>query len=175
MLKCLFLLDLQNFLLTSGAACNILPLSKLPPGTCLQKTQKVLRTYNGSTLPTEGSAKVNLVHPLNQKCHVLTFEVVNGHHRPVLGAKAVQELNLLTVNEDNFKRIDAVHVSKLPRSSTKFEFLEKYTTVFKDNIGSLLGPPVHLTLDTDVDRVIMPARGIPLCLEEPVKAELARL
>ena len=164
-----------KFLVNSGAACNMLPLSKLPSGTCLQKTQKVLRTYNGSTLPTEGTAEVNLVNHLNQKCHVLTFEVVNEHHRPVLVAKAVQEMNLLTVNEGNFKHIDPVHVSKQPLSSTKSENLEKYTTVFKDNIGSLPGPSVHLTLDTHVDRVIMPARGVPLSLEEPVKAELACL
>ena len=43
----------KKFLVDSGAACNILPLSKVPPYTCLQKTQKVMETCNESTLPTE--------------------------------------------------------------------------------------------------------------------------
>ena len=161
-----------KFLVDSGAACNILPLSMLPPGTKLQPATTLLRTYNGSTLPTEGTAEISLENPATQQRHLVSFEVVKGDHMPILGAIVVQDLNLLTVNEGNFRRIDAVHASVQPLPCTKSEVLERYAAVFKDTVGELPNP-VHLTLDQNVEPVIMPARKIPLSLEDPVKNELA--
>ena len=91
-------------------------------------------------------------------------------HLPVLGAKAVQELKLLTINEETFKRVHIVQT--LP--TTKAEVLNCYAPVFKNTVGSL-PDPVHLTLDTKMESVIMRARKLPLSMEEPVKHELEQL
>ena len=163
-----------KFLVDSGAACNILPLLMLPSGTKLQPAATILRTYNGSTLPIEGTVEVSLENPATQQRHLVSFEVVKGDHMLILGAMVVQDLNLLTVNEGDFRCIDAVHASVQPLPSTKSEVLERYAAVFKDTVGELPNP-VHLTLDQNVEPVIMPARKIPLSLEDSVKNELACL
>ena len=108
-----------KFLVDSGAACNILPISRLPPGTKLQQTTTLLRTHNGSTLPTEGTAEVHIFNPTTRQEHLVTFEMVKMGHMPVLGARAVQELKLLTINEENFRCVHAVQT--LP--TTKAEVL----------------------------------------------------
>ena len=164
-----------KFLVDSGAACNILPLLVLPPSVKLQpaRTQQ-LRTYNGSTLPTEGTAEVSLVNPATQQQHLVSFEVVKGDHMPILGAMVAQDLKLLTVNEGNFRRIDALHASVQPLPSTGREVLKRCAAVFKDTVENL-PDPIHLTLDQNVEPVIMPARKIPVSLEDPVKNELAHL
>ena len=129
-----------KFLVDSGAACNILPLSMLPPGAKLQPATTVLRTYNGSTLPTEGTAEVSLENPAIQQRHLVSFEVVKGDHMPILDAMVVQDLNLLTVNEGNFRRVDVVHASVQPLPSTNSEVLERYAADLKDTVGELPNP-----------------------------------
>ena len=52
-----------KFRLDTGAAANVLPLSILAPGTKVKPSSKILKTYDGSTLSTKGTAKVNLINP----------------------------------------------------------------------------------------------------------------
>ena len=118
-----------KFQLDSGAACNVLPLSALPQGTSLQTSGKVLKTYNGATLATQGTAEVTLINPVTQQHHCVPFEVLRGHHMPLLGVKAAQDLDLLTVNNNNFKRIASVSAQPIP--STKHAILENYATVLQ--------------------------------------------
>ena len=42
----------------TGAAVNVLPRSILAPGTKVKPSSKILKTYDGSTLSTKGTAKV---------------------------------------------------------------------------------------------------------------------
>ena len=58
--------------------------------------------------------------------------------------------------------------------STKPDILERYADVFADTVGNLTGT-VHLETDPTVRPVIMPARKLPLAVEQPVKGELAKL
>ena len=91
---------------------------------------------------------------------------------PLLGAQAVQELELLTINEQNFVRVAAVSTQPIP--ATKPDILERYADVFADTAGNLTGM-VHLETDPTVRPVIMPARKLPLTVEQPVKDKLAKL
>ena len=161
-----------KFQLDSGAACNLLPLSALPQGTSLQPSGKVLKTYNGATLATHGTAEVTLINLVTQQHHRVPFEALRGHHMPLLGVKAAQDLDLLTVNNNNFKRITSASAQPIP--STKHAILENYATVFADIVGTL-PDPVYLRKDPGIHPVIMPARKLPLSMEEPVKAELTNL
>lgn len=162
-----------KFQLDTGAAVNILPLSAVPAETTLRPSTHVLKTYDGSTLLPKGAADVRMDNPMTQCRHLVPFEIVDGNVVPLLGANAVQKLNLVTVNERNFKRIAAV--SSVPRRLTsKSETVKQYASVFKDTIGNLPGP-VHLKVDAAVTSRVLPARRLPVALEASVKDELTRL
>jgi len=170
-----------KFQLDTGAAVNILPLATLPPGSTLMPSSQVLKTYDGTNLHTKGTTEVTLMNPSTQKRHQVSFEVVDGNHMPLLGAQAVQNLDLVTVNEHNFRRIAAVATETLeggsppaPMPTTRSEIMEQYSAVFEDTVGHLPGP-VHLQTDPTVQPVVIPARKLPLALEERVKTELAHL
>ena len=91
---------------------------------------------------------------------------------PLLGTQAVQELELLTINEQNFVRVAAVSTQLV--SATKPDIIERYADVFGATVGNLTGT-VHLETDSTVRPVIMPARKIPLAVEQPVKMNLRNL
>ena len=162
-----------RFQLDTGSAVSILPLALVPDGVTLKPSTKVLRTYDGTKLSPAGTVMMTLVNPQTQQQHPINFEVVRADHMPLLGASAVLELNLLTINESNFVRVDAVNEGPLP--TTKSAILDNYAAVFDNTLGNLPGPPVHLQLDPTVQPIILPARKLPLAMEQPVKSELARL
>ena len=73
-----------------------------------------------------------------------------------LGSISVQELNLLIVNEGNFKTVDAVDASKQPLPANNSQRLECYTVVFKHTVENLLDS-AHLTQGPNVGPVVLPA------------------
>ena len=144
-----------KFQLDTGAAVNVLPLLSLPVDTKMTPSTNSLKTYDGSQLHTIGTTVLHITNPVTDKCNKVTFEVASGNHMPLLGALAVQKLHLLSVNENNFKRVGTVTAHSAPVN--KEVVLQIYAAVFDDTIGDL--PQLaHLITDPAVTPVVLFAR-----------------
>ena len=91
---------------------------------------------------------------------------------PYFGALAVQKLNLLSVNENNFKRDGTVTSHFAPVN--KEAVLKTYAAVIDNTIGDL-PQPAHLKTDPAVTPIVFPARKLPFSMEKLVRAELLQL
>ena len=69
----------------------------------LQRTTKTLQMGNETTLTPLGSCRIILQNPKNKKKFSVEFLVVDEQLTPLIGAKAAQQMGLITVNTQNFK------------------------------------------------------------------------
>ena len=83
-----------NFKLDSGAQVNILPehVSR-NANLSLEKSLVTLRSYSGHTMKPIGKTTCDVL--VGKRKYSLTFEVVVGNVKPLLGMKACNDLNLL--------------------------------------------------------------------------------
>ena len=88
---------------------------------------------------------------------------VREHLPPIIGARAAQHMNIITVHNDRFTSVPppepkgnspALHVL-----STTEQFLSKYREVFNCPLGTLA--EVHLEVNMEVRLVITPSRRVP--------------
>lgn len=117
-----------------------------------------LKAYGGALVKTVGTATLPVV--ANNREHELTFYVVAGKYRPIIGLVDSRKLNLLKVNHN---LVHAVSPETVPE-------LEEFTDLFDDKLGKL---PVKckLTLDPSVPSVIRHPRRVPKPMEGAVKDE----
>ena len=110
-----------------------------------QRVQKVshLRMWNKSTAKSLGEATLTVINPANNESNDVKFVIVPNELDCLLGLKAVQELNLVTLNTDNF--IGCV----------------------KQDLGDL--GEVKLKLAEDAKAKALPARNLPLAVKTEVK------
>ena len=83
----------------------------------------------------------------------------------ILGSKASQFMNILTLNTNNLEPVLQLKLSNV---------IDDYPDVFKDEIGQLPGE-AHFITDPSVTPVVSPVRSIPVSLTEKVKNELDHL
>ena len=158
-----------SFQLDSGATINTLPVQLYgkitgdTKGKQLEKSQKTLIMYDKSTVKPVGERVLKVVNPKNKKRYKVRFVVVQQGVRPLLGWKAVQHMQLVTVNRENI-----AHVTQQSDVLTDFE------DVFEGELGTLEGK-LHLEVDPSVTPVKLPCRKWPQQIREKVKAEIHRL
>ena len=139
-------------------------------------------------------------HPLTHARRQMDFYVAAQHERAVLGMRACQEMELLTVNADNICVIESTVTAAaspsstqtsqrslpalqddrrpstptaLPSPLTKEAVIRSYGDLFT-GVGLLEGD-VHLEVDPSVPPVQMPPRRLPVTIRDQVKDELDRL
>ena len=97
----------------------------------------------------------------------LKFIVVNDDSgiAPLLGSKASQRLNIITINTNNLKQVATV-------ASTSV--LDSFGDVFVDELVTLPGV-AHFEIDSCVTPVVTATRRVPVALREPLKSELNKL
>ena len=78
---------------------------------------------------------------------------------PILGSKASQCMNILTLNKNNLEPVLQLKLSNV---------IDDYPDVFKDELGQLPGE-AHFITDPSVTPVVLPVRHIPFSLTEKVK------
>ena len=192
------------FLLDCGATVNLLTLKDAtaisPKLRTLRPPESRLTMFDGTELKTLGMLTAVVEHPLTQTRRQMDFYVAAQHERAVLGMRACQEMELLTVNADNICAIEAAvttavsppsthtqHPSSstsydsrrtsttttLPSPLTKDAVIKQYGDLFK-GVGLLEGD-VHLEVDPSVPPVQMPPRRLPVTIRDQVKDELDRL
>ena len=86
-----------KFQLDSGATTNLIPKSYLNESTEIENSDHTLTMYNQSTMRSYGTCILRLKNlKTHQRCKV-TFIVVDDKYTPLLGAKAIQAMNLVTI------------------------------------------------------------------------------
>ena len=152
----------------TGASCNVLPQKFVPSGTNIVQSDRTLKMYSKSTMSVLGTCRVHMRNPKNNKKYNAEFVVVKGNYTPLIGSRASQQMNLVTVQQDNIQQV-TVNTASLTLDQVKEEFGD----VFKGQ-GCMEGK-LHLEIDKTVTPVINPPRRVPFALKEKLKSELDRL
>ena len=164
--------------LDSGATINVLSqetyqrLYGVDSLKSLDPTNTVLVMYNKSEEKPLGKKRVQVVNSKNAKGYSVEFVIMKGRARSLLGAKASQQMKLLTVNPDNILAID-VDDQKPDTPLTREQILQEYSDVFKGE--GCIEEKLHLQIDKTVPPVQLPTRKVPIAIKDKLKEELQRL
>ena len=92
----------MRFQLDTSATCNLFPRADLPAHTRIAQGEKTsLVFYNGAKSTSLGTCVLTLQTNKKGVQHKQTFQVVETGITPLLGAQAVQEMDLISVNFEN--------------------------------------------------------------------------
>ena len=169
--------DIQ-FQLDSGATVNVLPAREYkricgdPEFKELKDSEAVLSMYHGTEIHPLGKRRIRLRNPKNNGKYNLEFQIVSEENKPVLGASAIQGMELITVNMQNILTVDEF-ASRETLGYTVSQVVAQFKEVFEGE-GMLMGK-LHLHVDQCVPAVQLPARKPPVALKEKYQAELERL
>lgn len=153
-----------RFQLDCGAAVNVLPAKYIGNGKIKPYTNKLVM-WNGTKVQPAGVSRLN---PKTGKNYSVEFIIVNEHFTPLLGVRATEQMELLSINRDNFKVVNSVN------QSNKNDIVSKYADVFDGTLGKLEGK-VHLHVNPDAVPVSLPCRSVPVSIRKKLKTELERL
>ena len=163
-----------NFQIDCGASINIIA-AKHAEGHKIKSTTKTLRIWNGSQVKPIGTARIIMRNPKTRKKYSVEFVVVESDLTPLIGARAAQEMELITVNDENFimtlppPRRNELQVKQI----TADELIKQYSDVLSRPLGTL-PREVHLEVDNSVKPIITPTRRVPTALKDELKEELNR-
>ena len=90
-----------NFQIDCGASINIIP-AKHAEGHEIKSTTKISQMWNGSQVKPIGTAQIIMRNPKTWKKYSVEFVVAESDLTPVIRARAAQEMELVTVNDENF-------------------------------------------------------------------------
>ena len=127
-----------------------------------------LQMWNKTSLQALGKCKIKVVNPTTKQKFKVDFVIVDKELTPLLSSKAAQKMNLITVNYDKFKVVNAV-------SSPENDYVQLFPDTFKETPGTLPGKKVHLTTVEGASRVIRSACTLLESRKDAVNAELQRL
>ena len=130
----------------------------------LQRTKKRLKTYTGE--PVEILGKFEAETLVEGKSHLLPFLVVEGTGPSLLGRNWLRTVRL------NWDRL--LHISRAATTSTD-QYLKPFKDLFKEGLGKMQVPKVHLDLKPDAPPKFHRARPIPYALREAVRNELLKM
>ena len=164
-----------KFQVDSGASVNVIP-AELAPDEPLKRTTKILRMWNDTTLQSLGSCRIIIQNSKNGKKFSVEFLVVGKQLTPIIGARAAQQMGLITINEENFKIAQPPQQkrSAVKSLSTTEEIIKHHPEVFQRKLGMLPGT-VHLEVDQNITPVVAPPRSVPASPKGQLKQELDRL
>ena len=164
-----------RFQVDCGASINVIT-QDLIDDSCLQPTNTKLLMWNKSEVTPLGLGRLVLRNPRNGKKYSVEFIVVNAGLLPLIGAKAAQHMQLLTVHKENFVSVTppSGQQSSVKQVTSSVKLFQAFPEVFKRSVGTLSGT-VHLEVEPDATPVVVPSRRIPTALKEPFEKELGRL
>ena len=129
----------------SGASVNVLPEQYVSPAD-IQTTTTVLQMYNTSIVKPLGESKVKVYNPANGHTYSVKFVILTKNFGliAILGSKASQFMNILTLNTNNLEPVLQLKLSNV---------IDDYPDVFKDELGQLPGE-AHFITDPSVTPVV---------------------
>ena len=149
--------------LDTGASISIiseLTLKTRLPQLQLRKSNILLRTYTGEPLKICGETDVCVKYN-DQQCH-LQLVVVEGEGPPLFGQNWLQEIKL------DWKEISMVSISLE-------SLLQRYHTLFKDELGTMVGVTAKLHIKSDTVPKFCRARAAPYALRDAIEKDINRL
>ena len=156
-----------EFQLDTGASLNLLNERHVDSGNILPSS-KTLVMWNGTELKPKGECRVKVVNPKNGKKYGVNFVIVEEDLHPLLGATAIQNMGLITVNKNEFNM-----VAKVTDMSTE-DLVGEFKDVFADELGTLPGT-VHLETNPNITPHTSPDRRVPVAIKPKLQDELDRL
>ena len=124
------------FQVDTGASVNVLPSKYHPADLPLTPVKKTLRAWSNNTITPLGSYRHSVRNPINRRKYSIEFLVIKEDFTPVLGLRASQALNFITINENEFERVLRID-------------LDQHKEVFDSSVGSLRGQHT-LSVDSTV-------------------------
>ena len=127
-----------------------------------------LRTYTGEVIIPVGQANVNVEYEGQVK--VLTVIVTPGSGPSLIGRNWLHHIRL------NWKQIFIeLKLSEENESVELKTILDKYATVFEEELGTVKRTEVHINLKLDAKPRFCKARPVPYALKPKIDTELDRL
>ena len=161
----------QKFQLDCGATVNVIPVPEYiklfddKELRNLEESKTSLVMYDKSKVIPVGKKIQTVINPVNNRSYQIEFQIVKHGCRSVLGARAIQMLNLISLNTEN--------ISAVEKDLTSEDLLKKYQSIFQGE--GTLPEELKLTVDKEVTPVQLPPRKPPVALREKYKEELERL
>ncbi len=128
----------------------------------VEPTRIKLRTYSGHSLQILGNITVLVEYQGQQES--LPLLVVKGSGATLLGRNWLNKI-----------RLDWQNIGRLDDRLTLQRILQKYSDVFRDELGAIKGVTAKIEVDQDVQPRFCRARPVPFALRPKVEAELKRL
>ena len=166
------------FQLDTGATVNILPEASFEEVyeegslSLLDNADVTLVMYNRTEEKPIGKKRVQVVNPRNGRKYSVQFVVVKGKGKPLLGLRASEQMQLISVVRQNMT-IQSEEPSQSKPPLTTETILKEHADVFRGE-GKLEGD-LHLEIDPHVPPVQLPTRKVPIAIKEKLKEELDRL
>ena len=101
-----------------------------------------------------------------KKKHRICFIVPKETFTPIITKGSAEAMNLLTLNNENFKSVNSVTVLTSPQ--------EQYPDLFSCTLGKIPFT-VHLDVDQTIAQVICPPRRIPVSMKKKVQNVLEEM
>ena len=127
--------------------------------------QILLATDLNMTTKTIGKTRLIVINSENNKKYNIGFQVVKEERTPLIGRKAVEDMQLITVNYDNFRQLNSV---------SEKDILSEFSDVISvddNSLGTLPGT-VHFTTDVTVYPKVVSPKRVPVGLKEKLKVKL---
>lgn len=153
-----------KFQLDSGATTNLIP-EKYVPKDKIQNCERTLRMYNNAKLQPVGSCKMTVKNQKTNKRYSVPFTVVSDEFPPLLGAMAIQKMNLVRVQYHN--------ICAVSEKTTCQDIVAEYDDVFRGE--GCFQKELHLETDPSVTPVKNAARRVPIAMKSKLKQELDKL
>lgn len=159
-----------QFELGSGATVNILPEETFKQlyGEDREPLQDyaevILIMYNKTGEKPIGKKRVRVVNPKNGKKYGMEFVVVVGNSRSLLGLRASEQMNLISVIKQNISTVQTQSSlqdeARALTALTKEYIMKEFADLFTGD-GKLAGD-LHLEIDPTVPPVQLPTRKVPI-------------
>ena len=158
-----------KFQVDSGATVNVINQALVPRKALIQPTATRLRMYNNAPMPVIGQARIPMTNPKNARKYKLHCIVVSDNVQPIIGLKAAQQMQLITINTENIAVVRQQH-----KPLTADAIAEQFPTLFDNQLGTIRDN-VNLTVDPAIQPIKNAPRRVPQAMMQPLKDELDRL
>ena len=130
------------------------------PHLHLHKSDILLRTYIGETLTVCGETQVCVTYKKQQ--YHLPLVIVEGNGPPLFGRNWLQQITL------DWKEISMV-------MTNLDALLQHYHSLFKDELGTMVGVTAKLKVNPDATPKFCRARAAPYALKDAIEKDINRL
>ena len=154
-----------QFQLNTGATVNVLSVQAYKEVsndhtlTSLSKSNATLCIYSNTVIKPIGKIRLRVRNPKNEKKYDIEFQIVQEENSPVVGAKAIKGMQLLTLNLQNVSTVEDSVEGNLSKEQVISEFKE----VFRGE--GQFSDVLHLQIDPNVPPVQLPPRKPPIAFK----------